>query len=297
MAELRWLIVLFGVLFVVGVYLAMRRQDSRRGPNVRAGERQEPSLSVDEGVVDDPWEELRREPELTDGHDVTDDFTAPGPADPDRTTPAYLRKREEAENAGASTGELPVVTVGERVSQVSEAAVRPARRPAEQLELGVPDPEPSDPVEGEDEPPEADIEEVFTLRLVPRSAGAFAGDAVGQGLLTAGLARGRFDIFHYQPPGAAQSVFSVANLVEPGTLREEDLAGQSLPGLTMFMLLPGPLPGLRALEEMITCSRLLANYLDATVQDDTGGSLTRQTEEHLKERVVDFEHRRTHGER
>lgn len=295
MAELRWLIVLFGVLFVVGVYLAMRRQDSRRGPNGRGGERQEPVLRVDDG---DPWEELRREPELTDAHGVTDDFTSPAPDDPDRTTPAYLRKREDADGANAGSDELPVVTVGERVSQVPEpVASPPVRRPAEQLELGVPVSNSADAAGADDELPQADLEEVFTLRLVPRSAGAFAGDAVGQGLLTAGLARGRFDIFHYQPPGASQSVFSVANLVEPGTLRDEDLMGHKVPGLTMFMLLPGPLPGLRALEEMITCSRLLANYLDGTVQDDTGGSLTRQTEEHLKERVVDFEHRRTRGER
>ncbi|MEM9384610.1 MAG: cell division protein ZipA C-terminal FtsZ-binding domain-containing protein [Pseudomonadota bacterium] len=296
MAELRWLIVLFGVLFVVGVYLAMRRQDSRRG----RGERQEPVLGVEDGVVNDPWEELRREPELSDSYGVADDFSGPDPSDPDRTTPAYLRKREETDSINTGTGELPVVSVGEGVSQLADPALPVAprtRQPAQQLELGVADPM-ADLADGEEEPPAgADIEEVFTLRLVPRSEDAFAGDSVGQGLLTAGLARGRFDIFHYQPPGTDQSVFSVANLVEPGTLRQEDLAGQVLPGLTMFMLLPGPLPGLRALDEMITCSRLLANYLDGTVQDDTGGSLTRQTEEHLKERVVDFEHRRARGER
>ncbi len=296
MAELRWLILLFGALFVVGVYLAMRRQDGRRRSGGRRSERQEPMLGA--GVDDadhDPWEDVRREPDFRE-------LDLPGSAeglpseltDNDREAPAYLRRRaDSAEAPTSATDELPIVTVGEGIAEIAESSA--PRRPAEQLELSVPDLD-MDEEDTSTEAPQVELEEVFTLRLVPRGGDAFQGDAVGQGLLTAGLARGRFDIFHYVPPGTDQSVFSVANLVEPGTLRDEDLGGKTLPGLTLFMLLPGPLPGTRALEEMITCSRLLANYLDAIVQDDTGGSLTRQTEEHLKERVVDFEHRRARAE-
>lgn len=234
---------------------------------------------------------------------------------------------------GVRHRELPVVTEGERAGPLDHelddrgpwtadaelahaAASPPSRRPpAEQLELdagggtlyragqhhadAAEGARGSDDAEGAgdgDAVPSA-FEEVVTLRLVPRQGTSFDGEIVAQGLLTAGLVRGAFHIFHYTPPGASGAVFSIANLVEPGTLREEDLQGRRLPGLTVFMLLPGPIAGVRALEEMVTCSRLLANYLDAVVQDETGSTLTRQTEEHLKERIVAFEHRRARAER
>ncbi|MEO0974662.1 MAG: cell division protein ZipA C-terminal FtsZ-binding domain-containing protein [Pseudomonadota bacterium] len=311
MAELRWLILFLGAVFIVAVYLAMRGQD-RRGARGRRAERQEPVLGA--GGATDPWDDLRREPALDPLDDVEEGVgevvvvgrnpdSEPATTREPLDTPPYLRQRDEPTFTTAD--ELPIVNEGARAAPL-EGGDRPAsasrrRPPAEQLEIDVPAPSdrdaPEEDVDADDADPASGFEEVFTLRLVPRSGGVFEGSTVGEGLQTAGLSRGQFDIYHYTPPGSGQSVFSVANLVEPGTLRDEDLQGQSLPGLTVFMLLPGPLTGVKALEEMITASRLLANYLDADVQDDTGGSLTRQTEEHLKERVVTFEHRRARQER
>jgi cell division protein ZipA len=217
-----------------------------------------------------------------------EDTAAPDPAADHRSDrePATRPKRERRRRPGGE----------ERQAQGRGAqAARPESRRPEQLELGQPV---ADTAAGEaGESASADFEEVISLRLVPRGNDPFDGNTVAEGLTKAGLVRGHFDIFHYTPTGASASVFSIANLVEPGTLRDEDLDGRQLPGLTVFMLLPGPMAGVEALQEMILHCRLLANYLEAEVQDDTGGSLTRQTEEHLKERIVAFEHRRARSGR
>jgi cell division protein ZipA len=359
MMELRWLILIVGIVFVAVVYLAARRQDRAR--QRRRRERAEPV--VGSAVVgNDDWEIERIEPGLgSSGSDIADDSpewnlaeqvwpqagsvtgenvvdedaarSSAGPDDPapaapgvagaeDLPPPPYLRQDEPADP-------LPVVREGDGVHAISSsenasvkepasrrrrrehsrrtadstAAGRRERHPSrepEQLELDATSSAADQGKATTSEHTEGGtpgFEEVIALRLVPRSQGTFDGDSVAQGLITAGLARGEYDIFHYRPPGADAPVFSVANLVEPGTLREEDLAGQQLRGLTLFLLLPGPMAGSEALREMVASGRLLANYLDADLQDDTGGSLTRQTEELLKEQIVAFEHRRTRSER
>lgn len=102
------------------------------------------------------------------------------------------------------------------------------------------------------------------------------------------LQHGKFSIFHRMHE--SQSVFSVASMVEPGTFEPSTMAEQQFPGVTLFMLLPGPLDGLVAYDQMMSCAQRLAHATGGTLQDERGSKLTTQSMDRLRDEVLDFQH-------
>lgn len=110
------------------------------------------------------------------------------------------------------------------------------------------------------------------------------------------LQHGKFNIFHRMHETAADSgthsatVFSVASMVEPGSFDLTHMAEQEFPGVTLFMLLPGPLDGLVAYDQMLSCAQRLAHATGAELHDERGVKLNAQSMARLREEVLDFQH-------
>lgn len=102
------------------------------------------------------------------------------------------------------------------------------------------------------------------------------------------LQHGKFSIFHRLHE--SHSVFSVASMVEPGSFDPNTMAEQQFPGVTLFMLLPGPLDGLVAYDQMMSCAQRLAHATGGTLQDERGTKLTTQSTDRLRDEVLDFQH-------
>jgi cell division protein ZipA len=102
------------------------------------------------------------------------------------------------------------------------------------------------------------------------------------------LQHGKFNIFHRLHESS--SVFSVASMVEPGTFDPHTMAEQQFPGVTLFMLLPGPLDGLVAYDQMMSCAQRLAHSTGGLLQDERGSKLTTQSMDRLRDEVLDFQH-------
>ena len=66
---------------------------------------------------------------------------------------------------------------------------------------------------------------------------------------------------------------SAANMLRPGDLDPELMDEQQFRGLSLFCVLPGPLPPVRMLEELVALARGVAWRLGAMVQDDHGEEL------------------------
>ena len=128
---------------------------------------------------------------------------------------------------------------------------------------------------------------ILALHVMPRMAPAFAGTAVHKAVETCGLKHGRYEVFHRME--GSQSVFSVANMVEPGSIDLAELDKMELLGLTLFMVLPGPRGGVASYADMLATSRQLAQALDGEVLDQERSTLTRQTARHIRERIITFE--------
>lgn len=142
------------------------------------------------------------------------------------------------------------------------------------------------------------VTKIVALRIARHDGTRIPGTMVLGALAAEGLEFGEHSIFHRYAPappggGARPVLFSVANMVKPGVIDPARAGNEDFPGLTVFMMLPGPLPGSRLLSEMLAASRRLAAALDAELLDEHGSTLSRQTADHLRDEVIAFEHR--HG--
>jgi cell division protein ZipA len=131
-------------------------------------------------------------------------------------------------------------------------------------------------------------EKVIAVRLVPKAAEVSAQAAV-LALREAGLRFGRYGIFHLQGE-ADEASFSVASLVEPGSFDLGNLHDSTIPGLSIFMVLPGSGDPVSRFDQMVQVARSLAHVLDAELVDDRGSSWSIQRERYLREELIEYRH-------
>jgi cell division protein ZipA len=121
-------------------------------------------------------------------------------------------------------------------------------------------------------PPE-DQRRVVALRLVAPPPERLAGRALRLALASEGFVLGKFQIFH-KPDAGGRAVLSAASLSKPGTFELETMDSQRYGGLSLFAVLPGPKPPLKAFEDLLAAARNLNERLQGALQDERGGPLT-----------------------
>jgi cell division protein ZipA len=103
-------------------------------------------------------------------------------------------------------------------------------------------------------------------------------------------------IFHHYGIGeikVKKPVFSIANMLEPGTFDVQRISKFVSPGLVLFMRLPGPFGGRVAFELMLNNAQKIAEILEGILEDDKHQPMTPQTINLLRERIANFERRDT----
>ena len=134
-------------------------------------------------------------------------------------------------------------------------------------------------------------QKIVTVRLVARDKGTFRGDQLVLSLRGIGMRHGKFGIFHrYEGTDEDDVVFSVASLAEPGTFNLPNIKEQRIPGISMFMVLPGPMGGAESFDLMMTAARALSQALHAELLDESGSTLSIQRERYLREEIIQYEH-------
>ena len=150
-----------------------------------------------------------------------------------------------------------------------------------------------DGVEGPDEQPVApnQPQKIVTVRIVAREKKAFAGDELILSMRGIGLRHGKFGIFHrYDGNDETKTVFSAASLVEPGSFDLQNIQGQQIPGISLFLVLPGPIDSVEAFDLMLAAARTLTQSLDGELLDESGSTLSIQRERYLREEIIQFQH-------
>lgn len=123
----------------------------------------------------------------------------------------------------------------------------------------------------------AQIEEKLVAVLIAEREGtAIFGPKIHAALRAQGLTYGDRRIYHRVDGG--RTVFSVASLIKPGVLDPAEAQSFSTPGLSVFMLLPGPVPPENAVGDLLGTARALARQLNAEVFDSNREPLTAASE-------------------
>lgn len=252
MPELRWALFGLGALFIAGLALWEWRRSRRRLAQA-ANEPVVPTVVAQPGG--DDWQR-RIEPRLDS---------------------LFQGHRAEEAREQPDIGDVPVIHPHESVEvPVSrEAAVDlPAAAAAQSAPQSAPQSTPQarrvDPPAIQWPPQRAD--RVISLRLVMAQGSLLPGHEVRLALEQTGLVPGPQTIYHRVDAHGAV-LASAANMMRPGDLDPQLLDEQQLRGLSLFSVLPGPLPPVRMLEELVAVARSVAWRLGAVVQDEHGAEL------------------------
>jgi cell division protein ZipA len=287
MNELRWILIGCGVVLLFGIYLWGRRGE--RGAVASAGASRgrpepqfaaEPADFADDAVAedDDPEAAFPTEEPISQSPQIV----VPRRSEP--VTPATeYPAGASARDPRRSRIEPTFTDAGHAGHQdsVDDDEMRTAELPVDE-QVHAPT------VSMSNTPPPRRIErrKIISLRLAA-SAQRYTGEELLEAFEAESLEHGRYDVFHRVHDGA--SVFCVASMVEPGTFDPDRRAGQNYPGVTLFAQLPGPLPGVHALQDLVTSGKRLQERLGGTLQDDRGVPLTVHRIDKLRQDVVDFE--------
>lgn len=220
------------------------------------------------------------------------------PAEPSQDeTPDEKWAQEGAEASGFSSIEEESVAVdtgwGAADDDLPEAEPEPAVSSAVDVEEDTARREPKNsdpeqPLAGANRP---EAREVIVINVLAPQGEDFSGAALQKLFEACGLAHGDMDIYHrHEAEDTISPVqFSVANAVEPGTFKPNDVAAMTTPGISFFMSMPGPTSALQAFDFMLETAQCVVRNLGGELKDERRSVMTAQTIEHCRQRIREYE--------
>jgi cell division protein ZipA len=134
----------------------------------------------------------------------------------------------------------------------------------------------------------SETQRIVSVRVCAAGETRWSGLDLMIALENHGLAYGRYNVFH-RKHSDGRTLFCAASLVEPGVFNLAKMPQEEFRGLTLFAVLPGPLPPLQTLDAVIETAGELAATLHGTLQDSHGAPLSMQRAEALREDVARFQ--------
>ena len=265
-------LLIIGLIVLVLIWLfgqPRKPGQGRRTPGGGERERREPTLGGEEA----------------DGEDA---FAASDGVEPSQGE-LDIDMRGELERLGATLA-------GERAGAPGGARREPTvERPATAEQPIAPVPAPRSELGRR--PADSPVERIVTLFVMARDGQPFHGSDLVVAMEKAGLEFGDMGIFHRMLDGKPElgPIFSVANMIKPGSFDMARVAALETPGLSFFMTLPGPIPALDAWDTMLPTAQRLGELLDGLVLDEDRNALGRQRIAYIRDDLRGWD-RRHEGE-
>jgi cell division protein ZipA len=283
MNELRWILTGFGIVLLACIYLWGRR-GARTVASDDAVVRVRPEPALQSHALANPGRTL--EPALEPMHEPHDP-----PRHDDEAITAIRPASQSSDPAARSVASDSDRAVAPGPQDTWRGRLEPTFTEATaELPVRSPPDAQAPTLSSSESPPPRRIErrKILSVRLAASPQG-LDGAKLQYALEAESLKFGKYDVFHRIHTDGASIVFSVASMVEPGTFDLEKMPETHYPGVTLFAQLPGPTPGMHALNELIACARKLQQALGGTLQDDRGVPLTVHRIERLRQEVREFE--------
>ncbi len=282
-------IVLFvaGLFFLGGIYLYETRRRKRESAQARRRvvPKVEPTLT--EMVEEDQEEQLEPESEprfeeVEESSDASDDESQ------DEITELLDEEDEDEERIDSfRIDDEPIPGIDQPVKAIDEADT-----PDERESHSGPGMEQQDlfGFSAQEESP-VDVPDLIIQINVRARKNPFDGPAIEKAMQETGMVLSDMAIYQrLASDGSRKVLYNLASMVEPGVFPAKAMADFTTPGLTLFAQLPGPGESMMIFSDMLYTAERLAAMLVGDLQDDSHSALTKQTIEHLRERIM--EHKR-----
>lgn len=142
--------------------------------------------------------------------------------------------------------------------------------------------------------PQSEPEEVLIINIMAQKGDVFNGSDLLDIVLKCGLRYGSMDIFHRysDTKGEGALLFSMANMVRPGTFDLDAMDEFTTPGVSLFMTLPIDADSIKSFDLMVETAQAISQTLRGELKDEQRSAMTRQTLEHCRQRISDFERKK-----
>ncbi|MCU0970526.1 MAG: cell division protein ZipA [Gammaproteobacteria bacterium] len=265
---LRLILIGLGVLLLLGIYLWDRLKRRPKGPRKLrrkvTRERRDPGLAGPPPDIDeaDEWR----------GGAPIEPLPEPEPAAaPPEKRGLFGRRRKKQPETRADALEPPAAGGGPDEMQAPLPFDEPERPKARETPAAAPEAEPS---------------KIVVINVVARGA-YFQGAELARVAEEVGMQPGEWNIYHRPDDhDPALPIFSMANIVEPGSFPVGHMEGFSTPGVCLFTQLPGPRDGLAVYSEMLFSGERIAALLDGELQDERHQLLTREKIERTRDEIL-----------
>lgn len=138
------------------------------------------------------------------------------------------------------------------------------------------------------EPEAAPTETVIVLTILARDGSVLTGDSINSVARANDMVFGDMSIYH-RVDARNEPVFSLVNMVKPGSFDPATIHELSTPGISLFMQLPGPSNPGAAYDDMLQTAYRMSETLEARLCDRSRQPLTQSVVDEYRSIAASFD--------